>query len=103
MTKPIGGRGKRAPYETTHLRVPLPLKSAIEAMIEDYRAEVLDGVPPAEQSGPIPLSEAVEIAQKLLRGKTSKLITIEKLLTAIYKEDVNGLTSVDKRLENRDT
>lgn len=47
MTKPIGGRGKRAPYQTTHLRVPIPLKSTIEAMIDDYRAVVLDGEPPA--------------------------------------------------------
>jgi hypothetical protein len=96
MIKPTGGRGKRAPYETTHLRVPIPLKSAIEAMIEGYRAEILEGSPPPKEDGPLPLSEAIEIAQKLLRGKTSKLATVEKLLTAIYKEDVNGFIGLDK-------
>ena len=37
MDKPKGGRGKKAPYETTHMRVPLPLKAQIEKLIEDYR------------------------------------------------------------------
>jgi hypothetical protein len=89
MTKPIGGRGHRAPYQTTHLRVPLPLKSAIEAMIDDYRAVVIDGEPPAPAAVP-PLEESLEMVQKLLRAKTSKTETIKKLLEFIYKEDVNG-------------
>jgi hypothetical protein len=43
----LGGRGKVAPYQTTHLRVPLPLKSKIEALIDDYRAVVVDGQSPS--------------------------------------------------------
>jgi hypothetical protein len=89
MTKPIGGRGNRAPYQTTHLRVPLPLKSQIESLIEDYRAVVVDGQPPAPAGVP-PMEESLEMAQKLLRAKTSKTETIKKLLEFIYKEDVNG-------------
>lgn len=37
MNKPIGGRGKRAPYETTHVRIPVDLKPQIEKLIEEYR------------------------------------------------------------------
>jgi hypothetical protein len=37
MNKPIGGRGKKAPYETTHVRVPVDLKPQIEKLIEEYR------------------------------------------------------------------
>jgi hypothetical protein len=37
MNKPIGGRGKKAPYETTHVRIPVDLKSQIEKLVEDYR------------------------------------------------------------------
>lgn len=37
MNKPIGGRGKKAPYETTHVRIPVDLKSQIEKLIEEYR------------------------------------------------------------------
>jgi len=32
-----GGRGRRAAYETTHVRVPVPLKEIVEAMIANYR------------------------------------------------------------------
>ena len=88
MTKPMGGRGKRAPYETTHMRVPLPLKTQIEQLIEDYRLSILDGID-RPSSELIPLDEALIIAQKLLRSKTAKNDTVAKLLTSIYKTDVS--------------
>ena len=37
MVKPVGGRGVKAPYETTHVRVPVPIKPKIQAMIEAFR------------------------------------------------------------------
>ena len=88
MTKPMGGRGKRAPYETTHMRVPLPLKTQIEQLIEDYRLSILDGID-RPSSELIPLDEALIIAQKLLRSKTAKNDTVAKLLTSIYKTDIS--------------
>jgi hypothetical protein len=35
--KQIGGRGKRAPYETTHVRIPVDLKPQVELLIEEFR------------------------------------------------------------------
>lgn len=32
-----GGRGRKAPYESTHYRIPLPLKPIVEQMAADYR------------------------------------------------------------------
>lgn len=37
MDKPIGGRGKKAPYETTHVRIPIDLKSQVEKLVEKFR------------------------------------------------------------------
>jgi hypothetical protein len=37
MNKPIGGRGKKAPYKTTHVRIPIDLKAQVEKLVEDYR------------------------------------------------------------------
>jgi tetrahydromethanopterin S-methyltransferase subunit A len=37
MSKPIGGRGLKAPYETTHVRVPLPIKADVQALIDEFR------------------------------------------------------------------
>lgn len=36
-----GGRGKKAPYATTHLRVPVPIKDRVQALIERFK-ETLD-------------------------------------------------------------
>lgn len=37
MDKPIGGRGKKAPYETTHVRIPVDLKPQVELLIKEFR------------------------------------------------------------------
>lgn len=36
-----GGPGHRAPYRTTHLRVPEPIKDQIQAIIDDYKMGAL--------------------------------------------------------------
>ena len=37
MVKPVGGRGNKAPYESTHVRVPVPIKAKVQALIDDFR------------------------------------------------------------------
>ena len=37
MSKPVGGRGKKAPYETQQMRVPVPVKEEVNELITDYR------------------------------------------------------------------
>jgi hypothetical protein len=37
MSKPIGGRGRKAPYETTHVRIPINLKPQVELLVEQFR------------------------------------------------------------------
>ena len=39
--KPSGGRGKKAPYETVVIRVPTPLVSEVQKIVDDYRNKVL--------------------------------------------------------------
>ena len=38
MSKPVGGRGLKAPYTTTHVRTPEPVKADVEKMIDDFRS-----------------------------------------------------------------
>ncbi len=47
MVKPRGGRGQHAPYKTTQMRVPIPIKPELESLIAAYRKKVL----PAEDEG----------------------------------------------------
>jgi hypothetical protein len=41
--KPKGGRGKKAPYTTIQMRVPLEIKDDVNTLIESYRVRALTG------------------------------------------------------------
>ena len=88
MSKPLGGRGKVAPYETSHVRVPLPVKDKVNKIIEDYRLSIIDGIN-TQDTVLITFSESKSLAKKLLRAKRSKLETIAKLLTSIYGIEIS--------------
>lgn len=110
MNKPVGGRGKKAPYESTHLRVPVPIKDKLQQIIDDFRNDVitfdnnvlspteelellksecqdlkskLEGIKPLT-----PLEDAVSQAKSVLKQKKSKADAIAKLLTGIYGIDI---------------
>lgn len=84
MTKPVGGRGIRAPYETTHIRVPIPIKPEVERLIERYRiGENTDDINPITG-----LESASVIAKNILGQKKSARVSLSKLLTAIYGQNV---------------
>lgn len=82
--KPKGGRGLKAPYESTHIRVPVPLKAEVEALIERYRESVLTGSDTPDQSGLYTYEQAIELAHEVLKQKKSARHSLEKLLTGIY-------------------
>jgi len=42
MTIPKGGRGKKAPYETQQMRVPIPIKDEVNILIAKFRGDILD-------------------------------------------------------------
>lgn len=41
MVRPVGGRGRRAPYDTVMVRVPEPIKAEVESLIAAYRNSIL--------------------------------------------------------------
>ena len=88
MNKPLGGRGKKAPYETTHLRIPLPIKTDIEKLIENYRLSVIDGIE-THDNGLMSVEDAKLLTRKLIKSKTSKIDTLIKLLTSIYGVEIS--------------
>lgn len=88
-----GGRGKKAPYETTHVRVPLPLKEVIQALIDDYRwngniPSIADLKQKEVKEEPCYEDVAVEIAKQILKSKKGAKISMEKLLTGIYSKEI---------------
>jgi hypothetical protein len=92
MSKPVGGRGKKAPYETKTLRVPLELLPEFEDRINEYRAAVIEGVSVEQtvdvstqkHSTLLEFTKAVEEAKRILKGKRSAKVSLIKLLQVIY-------------------
>jgi hypothetical protein len=42
MSKPVGGRGHKAPYETTIVRIPIDVKPQIDEIVERFRSGNLE-------------------------------------------------------------
>jgi hypothetical protein len=101
MNKPLGGRGKKAPYETRLIRVPIPIVPKVEQIVDDYRNLVING----EQSEfekypnlaacvtPVSYSEALQRAKEIVKTKRSAAESLAKLLQVLYggtvsKEDL---------------
>ncbi len=43
MTKPKGGRGKKAPYSTKLMRVPVPMKTQVLQLVDRYQSYLSSG------------------------------------------------------------
>ncbi len=42
MSKPVGGRGHKAPYQTMIIRIPIDVKQQIEEIVERFRSGNLE-------------------------------------------------------------
>jgi phage tail tape-measure protein len=84
MTVWRGGRGVKAPYESTHVRIPLPIKDKVEALSQAYKDGNLDDL----ESKTVDLDNAIELARGILKQKKSARVSLENFLKVIYGEDV---------------
>lgn len=97
MNKPVGGRGIKAPYESTHLRVPVPIKPQLEAIIEDYRTTVTQDINlltsyriNISNNSLTGLEDAKKLAIKHLKAKREKHQMIANLLSDLYGTNVSA-------------
>lgn len=110
--RPKGGNGKRAPYESTHVRIPAPIKDRVEAIKDLFFSGTLehhdeciardarlareyenlltgkDNKLNSKNNPLTPLEDAKEEAIKILKQKRSARESIAKLLTAIYGVEI---------------
>ena len=66
-----GGRGKKAPYETTHARIPAPLKAQISELIDKYQKYVEGG---GDADNPPVFKDGQDAAEDAAIGKVIKKI-----------------------------
>jgi hypothetical protein len=83
MTVWRGGRGIKAPYESTHVRIPVPIKQRVEELSKAYKDGRLD-----ESSQSMSFEDAIEASRKILKQRKSAQISVESLLAAIYGKNV---------------
>lgn len=84
MTVWKGGRGVKAPYETTHVRIPVEIKEQVEALSEAYKSGKLQTA-----FNPLSKDDSIELARQVLKRKKSAKLSMESLLTGIYGEKIS--------------
>lgn len=87
MSAPKGGRGIKAPYKSTHVRIPDDIKPQVEQLKQAY-FEGLDLDKCVEEQKPLTSNQAVDIAREILKQKKSARVSMQKLLTALFKVDI---------------
>lgn len=95
MTIPKGGRGKKAPYDTRTVRVPVDLIPQVENLIEVYREAKLNDndVTDIKQSLDLTkdnLEKWTLEAKAILKQKKSAKESMKKLLALMFSgEEIN--------------
>lgn len=90
MARPLGGRGKKAPYATAMVRVPVPIKSDVEKLIAQYRTELLGGGSEDEtESDKSDDSEEILTAIKLVDRFVEKIGQTEHLHSKTRRDNRN--------------
>lgn len=91
MSKPKGGRGCKAPYNTHQVRVPEPVIPQVHSLIERYQDYLTDGGEP--KLPPKFLAQDNKLVDKFIADL--------KLELERAKKEVNQLQSECKRLKRR--
>lgn len=74
-----GGAGNKAPYESTHIRVPVPIKDKVQSMVDDYKKSVLSGKPVSLDESPN-VAQAIALLQQSLQYKANSFGKGKKLI-----------------------
>ncbi len=85
--KPVGGRGRKAPYNTRIMRVPEPIADKVQTLIDEYRISVMkdEGVK-SDKFIIIRLSDLRHIFSDILRQKNGAKVSFEKLEHKLISE-----------------
>lgn len=66
-----GGPGHKAPYRTTHVRVPEPIKAAVQEMCDDFKRGALIDHPATETGTGPDIEAAIALLTEALTYKAN--------------------------------
>lgn len=69
-----GGRGHKAPYKTTHQRVPEPVKPVLEKIIKAYRIAYAEGSEEKADNVLVDIEEAIDKAVNKITPEENKAV-----------------------------
>lgn len=105
MVKPVGGRGNKAPYESTHVRVPVPIKSQVQALIDEFREgqnqqptkalTTLDDEEEEEEGDDPSDLETIKSQAEMIQAYLSEINYLKHKL-----DELNSLTSLEDAKES---
>lgn len=85
INKFVGGRGKKAPYDTVVIRIPQPIVNQVNLLVDDFR----QNFPASLLQKVITKELAIEEAKKILKSKKSAKQSLVKLLQVLYDDAIN--------------
>lgn len=98
MAVPKGGRGLKAPYTTTHVRIPVPIKDIVLELSQRFKEMTTseDDLPFTDSvdiqalllNQALSKQDAIQKAHQILQSKKGAKVSMQKLLTAIYGENI---------------
>ena len=80
-----GGRGKKAPWDSVMVRTPEPIKSEVQALVDDWKRSQVDESY-HRQSVIVSAEQARAIVTKTLRQKKSARVTVLAVLAELGLE-----------------
>ena len=92
MSKPVGGRGHKAPYQTMTIRIPIDVKEQVEEIVERFRSGNLELAKTdcIDNNGILQLTTIIErykAVAKLSRDWTKCNQLIQELETEIERSE----------------
>lgn len=88
-SKPVGGRGLKAPYDTAIVRVPCELLPHVNKVIADFRLKVISSEVAKTDLyySNKEVRESMELARDILKQKKGSKQSLQKLLQLLYNTD----------------
>jgi len=85
MPRPKGGRGQKTDYGSKMIRVPEPLIEEVKRLKDEFYGS---GSGDRDSSTLPDHQTALETAQSILKSKKSARVSLERLLAALYGQEV---------------